>query len=402
MRIFIHFLLMTLILCGTGTGASAAANDLYTITGIEVDVTSRSAAASQKEAFRQAQGKAFDVLTARLLSGSERAIFEKPDESAISSLIKDYEITEEKISNVRYIGTYTFRFNRDEVRNLISRQGLRYSDVGSKPVLILPFYQHGAQTFLWEDHNEWLAAWERSERSGGHVPVTIPIGDLDDVSDIGGETVLSYEPEKLQAMVRRYQAGEAIIVVAIPQWNEAAPASAPDALPSYLDIILYRTDRGRPELSHSLQVRREEGGTLKSLLDKAVARTGNTLQEEWKFRTVIDPAQGNRLQVRIPITSLQEWVETRKALANVQAVNDIHILSLTPEEARLELVFQGTEQRLRLAFSQADMTLSTPRLSFSNPYDMPVNNPYRYGRRTQGMESPLIYDLYLNKYGKTY
>lgn len=234
----------------------------------------------------------------------------------------------------------------------------------------------------------------------GHVPVTIPMGDLADVSDIGGENVLSYKPEKLQDMVNRYRAGEAIIVVAIPQWNENA-AAMPDAAPAYLDVILYRTDRGKPELSRSLQVRANTEDKLETLLDKAVIRTRQILQDEWKVRTVIDPAQGNRLKVRVPISSLQQWVETQTALEAVQAIDDIDILFLTPEEARLELLFQGTEQRLRLALSQADMTLSTPRLTFANPYDMPVS-PYQYGGRySAGMDSPLIYDLYLNKYENT-
>lgn len=400
MRNFVHFLFVFFVFSANSTSLYAASNDIYTISGIKIDITAQNAASAQKQAFYQAQDKAFDELIVRLLTDEERSVFQKPETSVISALIRDYEITNEKISGIRYIGTYTFRFNQDEVRRVISNQGLRYSDIGSKPVLILPFYQHGPQTFLWEDHNPWLAAWERADSRRGHVPVTIPMGDLADVSDIGGENVLSYKPEKLQDMVNRYRAGEAIIVVAIPQWNENA-AAMPDAAPAYLDVILYRTDRGKPELSRSLQVRANTEDKLETLLDKAVIRTRQILQDEWKVRTVIDPAQGNRLKVRVPISSLQQWVETQTALEAVQAIDDIDILFLTPEEARLELLFQGTEQRLRLALSQADMTLSTPRLTFANPYDMPVS-PYQYGGRySAGMDSPLIYDLYLNKYENT-
>ena len=57
--------------------------------------------------------------------------------------------------------------------------------------------------------------------------------------------------------------------------------------------------------------------------------------------------------------------------------------------ARVDLLYQGSEQRLRLALQQASMTLTLPRLSMAG-----LNNAYG----AQGRGSNTVYELYLNQY----
>ena len=149
----------------------------------------------------------------------------------------------------------------------MAQQGARYTDVSSKPVLVLPFYQWGAQTILWNEQNPFFAAWKRTNTYQGLVPVILPIGDLMDVSDIGQSDALSYDPQKLVAMTKRYRAGESVILVAIPRWTENAvmTGETADKMPSYIDIALYRTDRAAPEFSRSLQIRPSNGDTTDRL-----------------------------------------------------------------------------------------------------------------------------------------
>lgn len=375
--------------------AHASQDSVFTVKDIKVDVTAESAATAQKQAFFKAQTLAFSELTKRILSDKELSSFTPPDSQYISTLVKDYEITEEQLSSVRYIGTYTFRFKSDEIKQLLTAQNIHFTDVSSKPVLVLPFFQWGPDTLLWHAQNPFLAAWKRINSYQGLVPIVIPIGDIDDVSDLGTGEALSYNHEKLAAMANRYQAGETIILVATPYWPSDAVFDAGQiSTPSYIDIAMYRTDRGAPEFSQSLQIRARDNDTIDTLFDRAVANVRNTLQAAWKDRTVVDPSYGNMLKVRVRFNSMKEWIDTQNALKRVQGINDMQILSLTPNQASLELAFQGSAQRLRLALSQADMTLSTPTLQFGSPY----LNTTAYN----AAGSPLVYDLFLNKYKKSY
>lgn len=361
-------------------GFSRASSDpLFTVQNVRVDVTAESAAAARTQAFEQAQTQAFGTLADRVLPAEgEKTSFTPPEPAVISSLINDFEITDEKLSSVRYIGTYTFRFKKDEVRAWLSAQGLTYTDVGSKPALVLPFYRGGGgETVLWGDgDNPWLAAWSGQVTRQALVPVAVPIGDAQDVADIGDGESETYSPEKLEDMALRYGAGEALFAVAAPEgWTTD---TAGRTVPGNLSISLYSADEG-PQSARTMTVAADEAREGESIFEAAARLTRENLQSDWKSRTLVKAEETNRLKARVRFSGMQEWVDTQKALARVQGVNDVVLLSLKPSEASVELLFTGSEERLRLALSQADMTLTTPGVDFS-------------------AASPLVYDLYLNRY----
>lgn len=378
--------------------ANAATSDsVFTVQGVNVDITADDAADAREQAFAKAQAIAFGQLVERLLSSEQLAYFEMPESSVISALVKDFEITQEKLSQVRYIGTYTFRFKNDAVRNYLGAKGFAYTDLGSKPVLVLPFYQHGPETVLWGEQNPWLQAWSNTHTFEGLVPVVIPIGDLQDVSAIGDNQVLDYDPAKLAAMAERYNAGEAIIMLATPQWSRRSQARDRTS-PDRLIITVYRTDRHRPEFANRLTLSRDELAEGENIFAAAVTRSRQNLQQAWKSRTLTNAMQGNVLKARVRFESMKEWIETQQKLRKVQGVNGMRLLSLTQDEATIELQFQGDEERLRLALAQADMTLSAPR-------GWPRYNSYNhsaYGHYDQRASYTPVYDLFLNKYSQPY
>ena len=360
---------------------------LFTVDGIKVDVTAENALSARDQAFRQAQSKAFKVLADRMLSEGEAETFSMPDVAVISTLIKDYEITQEKLSSVRYIGTYKFRFSDKAVRRYFSGTGAAYTDVSSRPVLILPYYQHAGQTVLWSPYNVWMEAWNRADNLGGIVPVVVPLGDIQDVRDIGNDQSLTYDVESLQDMLGRYGAGEAVLVVATPDENLSLVSDNSAPANGALTIHIYRTDRARPEFVNQIVQTARGGQTKAALLNEAVRKVHRTLQKDWKKKTLVSTAQTNSLYADVPIASLQQWVDTREALNRVHGVNGIVVKSLTPKKAQIEIRFQGDERRLRLALRQASITLSKPRFS---AVDMRYD---AYGRA-----APLVYELYLNRY----
>ena len=388
--LFLSFIIFLFAFAGPALAKAADDDHVFTIENVQVDITANNAADAREQAFTRAREDAFKILADRLLPDTEKDRLAPPDAKTISTMIRDYEITKEKLSSVRYIGSYTFRFNGDAVRRYITSQKLHYTDVGSKPVLVLPFYRRGGQILLWGEDNPWLAAWSESNTYQGLVPVTVPIGDLQDVSDISGGNDMAFDPQALKSMIARYDAGDALILVAVPYFpqTDLTAGGVKGNEPNALDIMLYRTDKGLPVFNRTIKVRRMQGEYTDSFYKRAVQDVLKNFQKEWKTLTIVDPAKASTLQVRVRFRSMREWVETNKALKNVQGVEDLTVLSLTPNRADIELRFQGSESRLRLALSQADMTLSMPQFSIDTSA---IND---YGR----LSSPLIYDLYLNKY----
>lgn len=353
--------------------AQAKTSGIYTVKNVKIDITAKSAVQAREQAFKQAQRKAFMTLLNRIVSGEDISQFNEFDDQYIGSLVQDFEITSEKTSNVRYIGTYTFRFSQQALQELLNNNNLAYTDVSSKPILILPFYHNGSQTIIWDQDNPWMNAWNKQDSYQGLVPMIVPVGDLMDTADIQNNQALSYNQDNLRSMISRYEAGEALIAMALPQFKTGG--STPDTL----DIMLYRTDRNTPELAAKITV--QAGKSSKDIFSQAVIQTQAKLQQDWKQRTTTSSAQSNNLKVRAAFKSMHQWVETHQALKKVQGVHSVKVLSLTPDHAIITMSFNGSESRLRLALAQSDISLSEPRVSFN-----------------AAGGSPLEYDLHLNKY----
>lgn len=368
----------------------ASTNAIYTVHDVKVDVTAKSAVEAREQARSQAQRQAFDILITRLVSETVAEQFNEFDDAFIGTLVQDFEVTNEKTSNVRYIGTYTFRFKKNAVQEILTNNNYAYTDVGSRPILILPFYHNGIQTVIWDAQNPWMKAWNDGASFQGLVPVIIPIGDLQDTSDIQNNQALSYAPERLSSMVQRYGAGEAIVMLALPQWSNTqgtppAPAQNGTVItPDNITIMMYRTDTQTPELANRLNVSASDAKQGENIFDAAVRETQNQLRKDWKSKTVVSNTSENTVEARVQFRSMGEWIETQRALKQVQGVQSINVLTLTPQKADLSIVFRGSESRLRLALAQANIILTAPSVSFS---PSPMSN-----------QSILRYDLYLKKY----
>lgn len=356
-----------------------AEDPLFTVHGVRVDVTAASAVAARTEAFEKAQQDAFKMLAERLLPESDAKEFQAPPSTTISPMVKDFEITGEQLSRVQYIGTYTFRFKENAIRNFFADKNVSFSDVRSKPVLILPFYQWGSKNVLWGENNPWLAAWGKTDTQQGLVPVQVPIGDISDVNDIGDAQALTYSTDKLHNMIQRYGAGEAIIVIAAPKWEGGDGNGAPVSL----EMMIYRTDLGAPSFVKTVNVTAQEKAGAETIFEAGVRAVRQTFQSDWKSKTVAQAAESNILKARVRFASLREWADTQKALREVNGISYMRVVRLAPKQAEIEITYNGTEDRLRLALSQANMSLSEPQASYMDASDY-------------GTAPAMMYDLYMN------
>lgn len=66
---------------------SARAEDVFTVSGVKVDVTAENAVAAREKAFVEAQLAAFKALAGRLLGAEEAKTFTLPDIATISTMI---------------------------------------------------------------------------------------------------------------------------------------------------------------------------------------------------------------------------------------------------------------------------------------------------------------------------
>ncbi|MCB9978004.1 MAG: DUF2066 domain-containing protein [Rhodospirillales bacterium] len=333
--------------------ARAQTDATFTIEGVHADASAESATKAREAAFGQAQSAAFAMLAGRLLSPTDLLRFKTPDITAIGPMIQDFEIVNERISPVRYIGTYTFRFDPASVRTFLGGQGFAISESSgytATSVLVLPFFQSGNETILWGGNNPWRAAWERMQ--GAASSVLVPLGDLQDVQDMPDDRALTYDRAALDAMLARYGAAQAIIAIARPLPDSAGGGSGG------LEIYLYRSGTGGPAYLETVTVSALPDADI---YGQAVRQVSDVLRDLSRAENGTPRTRGQTLTLYLTFSGSEEWMETRKALESLPGLSDLGIESLTPRAATLSAAFSGDGPRfLTLAQAQGLAVTATP------------------------------------------
>lgn len=393
--IFCTFFIGALLIASGAAYAQSAANP-FTVEDVQVDVTAESSVAARDKAFEEAQKKAFKMLADRLVSEGKISGYRTPDPITLASMIKDFEVTNEKISTVRYVGTYTIRFREQAVKKYFSLSSLSMADNSSssagtgstqqtamQTLLVLPFYRVGQNMKVWQDGNLWLQAWGR-DLSAGALPVEVPIGDLMDIADIGETEGVSFNPNGLARMLKRYDATDAAIIVAAADDRLAAVGSDSSPAAGTLTLTFYRTDRRRAEAVQELALAPNPGETRAQFFGRAVTTAYAALNRDWKARTIKTVSGPSRMYiVRVSIRSISQWVKVQQELKNTSGISQMSVLSIKPREAFVRFSFGGDPSSLRQSLASSGLVLGQPYTGQTPRFAGPGNS-------TTGKE---IYDL---------
>ena len=98
---------------------------------------------------------AFNILTKKILEPSELRKLERVTDINIESLIKDYQIVEEKIKNINYSSNISVNFNSDSIMNLFENYKIQSKILVSEEYLVFPVFKKFNTYYLWENDNYW-------------------------------------------------------------------------------------------------------------------------------------------------------------------------------------------------------------------------------------------------------
>lgn len=346
----------------------------YTVENIEVDITSGNAVQAREEAFEAAQIKGYEMLAERFLSPEELESLETPDINTVSLLVKDYEVTNEKLSATRYKGTYKIRYSprafakQDELTNdnAMSQQG--------GDILVLPFFETNGRSFLWQV-NPFLDAWVRARNSNTAGRAIIPLGDIDDVTQIRDNQGLNYDPAALNVMRLRYRAKDVALMTATPQ-------NRPDGSTNIV-VSLYNVRPYGPELVRQISVRGYPGEIQEQRYNRVVQDVLNALGGGWKSQTPVvnapnqvdqQPLTGPMANItaQLNFNSVRQWVDTKRSLERARGVKSVEVKSLSPRSATVGVNFQGDIGTLRQSLQKVGINLNDPQTSYGQNSGSPI------------------------------
>ena len=326
--------------------ASASAADAFSVSGVTVDATAATAAAARDAALAEGQRKAFRMLLERLTSPADQARLPKLSDAELVPLVAGFEVQTERTSAVRYLATLTYNFRPGPVRALLKNNGIAFAETGSRSVLLVPVLKTGGTTLLWEDNNLWRRVWLDQPPPTGLVPVTVPSGGVEDLAALTTQQAETGAPAAFAGLLQRYNSGEVMVADATLD-------------PKGVLVVVRRPGIAEPLVSEQLTPTAVEGQP--ELLRRAAVRTAQALEERWKREIMVSRTEANAetggLVVRVPLTSINDWLETRRRLEATGFVQSVSLRSLSRREAIVGLGFAGDPAQLKLVLAQRQLAL---------------------------------------------
>lgn len=416
----------------------------YVISGLQIDTTAENAVKAREKAFAEALNKAYAVMVERLVpDAAERANLRTPETAEIGKLLQDFATKNEQLAPTRYTATYEIRFKPRAVQGLLGRlataapvtqpttsvasegkatipqstvskaemneganvaPSVPAADTTAPLALIVPFYQPGPQATLWSGANPLRDALQRANLNG--TGLKAPLGDLDDVQSFDETKGLSFTPAELGTLLGLYDTQQAIIAIAVP---EAATGGDVNTLPRSVNVMLYHAtlQSPKPEYLQALsvsssgvpniqmlygrvidQIRAVSPGLLAKVAQATVAK------EKTVAEVKPDPAAPKSLQMVARFTNLQDWQQIRGRLSGISAIQNVRVLSLKTQEARLEVIYAGTEDMMLTQMQTKGLQAGTGKMIVDAMGMHPDTTEPAAGVNSNG--APVVYELSLN------
>ncbi len=317
---------------------------------VAVDATADTVATARDMARLDGQRRALAAIAERVAGGTTPVKLPKLDDQAITGLVLSFEVANERMSAVRYAADYTFHFRPEETRRVLgSAAPAAASGASAKPVVVVPLYQSAGQPRLWEDPNPWRQAWEQLPPGTGPVRVVVPLGDAGDIAAVDADKALAGDAAALTALARRNGGDESIVMLATPR--------GPPDQPSGVDVTVRRYRADAPVESHVEKLTADPGESESALLRRAVTAVVSDIGTGWKNAAAATDDQEGSLTAILPITGLDDWVRARERLASVPEIRRIDLLSLSREEAKIEIGYGGNIDQLKASLAQISLDL---------------------------------------------
>lgn len=329
---------------------------LFSVTGVQVDVTDKDASTARTRAIIEAQVKAFYQLVARLGSADAAKRLEGMDARDIGRMLRSLSIEEERSGPGRYIGKLTVRFLPAKIRELLGRYGIEVVEDQAPPLVVLPLWKGPTGLVLWED-NLWRAAWLDLKAEQSLVPIIVPLGDLQDTSAITPEEAAAGDAIKLESLMIRYAAKSILVAVAEPDPSGGIRAVMQGDSP--LGVINFD------------KVYTAEDGTLETAAAAAAKRFDEVMLEKWRSVRLKVAAEARAraeaeqqaartsqsMPVAVPFSGIYQWNGIRARLLATQGVIGVDVSTIAENGAVIQLVFVDTIQDLQQSLSGSGLRL---------------------------------------------
>jgi hypothetical protein len=348
-------ILVAMALLGGTTGSGAA--DLYTASGVKVDVSADNAVAARKQAIEQAERDGLARLLGQLTAADDAARLPSVASLPLESYVRSYEVASEKVAPTRYLATINVNYRPQAVQSLLQSAGVAFVNQQSQPILIVPAVDRNGSLALWADNADWRQAWAAAVGDESVLRLVLPLGDIEDLAALPPAAAQGGDTTAFGQLAQRYQVSDVVLAVASPQEATMQPA-VPEAPPTGISVALqsFGSDGLLPQRVTFDVAAPADGSDIWAAAALAAA---DRLRAAWKTLQGVAAGPSSTIAVTVPLAALATWVQIMHQLDTMPEVREVRIESFARDRAEVTLAYAGDIGRLQDAFGRRGLELSS-------------------------------------------
>jgi len=348
------FVLLALVLLRPGTPADAA-DSLYEVAKISVDITAANAVAARSIGMAEAEMRAVRTVLQRLVPASAQDQLPELTREDVEGLVNGVSIRNEQNSTTRYIATLDVSVSEHGVKQLLQENGLPYSEARAPSISILPVSIAGSAV---KSDDAWRAAWEAIDVAHSMTPATI-LRPSPELSLEAVKAVLAGDAKALEAMQAEYGYGPLVIAI-----GESSDGKFVTRLAGTDGVGVINLGRSDTISGNVRAVQREAAATAFAIVENRWKMSQAVEQPTTEVRYEEDgerPSAGGEtpgtevprnVVALVEFQGLKDWQDIRGRLMNVAGIQALEVNSLSARGASITFDYAGSLGRLQTELGQ--------------------------------------------------
>jgi hypothetical protein len=344
-------LVLPLLIVGLQARAEECSTPQFGVNNVSIDQLADTASEARQLGTRAAAETAFAVVLERLLNDPQK-ISQFLDRHDLDQFSDFVHITEENSLEGRYIALLDFCFDADRLRASFRKDGLRWTELRSPPILVVPVWQGPDGARAWQSNNSWLSGWrEAVETSNGLVNFVLLEPTIINERSLRAEDLARANPVTLSLATTLAEAEQTMLVIARLDYDGSSPVLTVDGQLFSRDGELITTLAKMVDLPVS--------SDLVGQLAVARSQILQEMQASWYAANAISGNDTQKMTLILPINSLEEWASRLAVFDQIAVFNGYRIRKLDLTSGVVTVNVEGTIAAVKNALLAQGLSLVT-------------------------------------------
>ncbi len=258
----------------------------------------------------------------------------------LNKMINFIKVNNEANSTNRFLGSFDFCFNRDEVVRFFKKENLNFAEVFSLPISIFPIYEGPSGFVFLDEKDTWYKLWKNFLNTNDSLlKFKLSTGNLTLKRSIKGKDIINSNKNVLKKIIENDSTKRILVVILEPKLGRFG---------KYLLKISGKLYNETGEFDQTIFSKSRNYENFKSitilnkdLLLSDISELVYVFEESWKKNNFFNEGLITFVDVYIPIQRMQDWSNSLLLLNTLPYMKKINIIGLRGDVGKVSLGFQG-------------------------------------------------------------